>query len=57
MTDRNNGKYLNDGSGCEECNFTGRFGGWINNKWRSYPQIDCSACKPMSPDERTKSAA
>jgi len=38
--------YLNDGSGCEKCNFTGRFGGWLGDKWCGYPQISCSHCKP-----------
>lgn len=46
MSHRNEGKYLNDGSGCEKCNFTGRFGGWLNGKWCGYGQISCSHCKP-----------
>jgi hypothetical protein len=38
--------YLYDGSGCESCNFTGRFGGWIGQRYRAYPQIKCSHCAP-----------
>ncbi len=40
--------YLNDGSGCEKCNFTGRFGGWINGHWHGYPQINCQSCGQLA---------
>ena len=46
MTNINTAPYLNDGSGCEKCNYTGRFGGWLNGKYRAYPQIACSHCAP-----------
>ena len=47
--------YLSDGSGCEKCNFSGRFGGWLNGKWSSYPQISCVHCEPNkeNPDENS----
>lgn len=43
---KNDAPYLYDGSGCEKCNFTGNFGGWINGHWHSYPMIKCDACEP-----------
>lgn len=46
MTERHTKPYLNDGSGCEKCNYTGRFGGWINGKWCGYGQITCVHCSP-----------
>ncbi len=47
-TTRHMKPYLNDGSGCEKCNFSGRFGGWINGHWNGYPQIRCPHCGPAA---------
>lgn len=47
MSERNTKKYLNDGSGCEKCNFTGRMGFWLNGKWSGYPQMTCLECRPV----------
>lgn len=54
MTVKNTAPYLNDGSGCDRCNYTGRFGGWLNGKYSVYPQIACSHCAPR--DERKEKA-
>lgn len=43
---QNTAVYLNDGSGCERCNFTGRFGNWIAGRWHGYPLIKCTYCGP-----------
>lgn len=56
MTKRNTRPYLTDGSGCEKCNFTGRFGGWIAGHWHCYPQITCAHCVPSSKANSGKEA-
>lgn len=46
---RNTSVYLNDGRGCEQCNFTGNMGGWIAGRWHHYPQFQCDHCGPSLP--------